>query len=597
MAAPETVHGAFAAVAAANARRAALRYCRDGRWHAMSFEVLARMVDACACALRALGVRAKDRVGIFSYNRPEWVIADLAALRAGAPVVPVAYNLTPSCIKDILDDASVKVLFVENRRLLQVFTGVRDRLRSLPLVVLFEGSGGGPGMSGECHDFAALLQQHGQAAFRDEESVSPDDPATIVYTSGTTGEPRGVVLTHRNLLSNIRSLIDRFGVSHRDSILSYLPLSHMFERTGGYYAMLFSTATISYAGDPLEAASLLPRIRPTILLVVPRVLEKAYAAALKKVESGSRARKRLVSAALHCLNVFANRRYRNERISPWLRLQRLFFDIVVGRRFRTVAGGRLRLLVSGGAPLDRQLAKTFYVLGFNIVEGYGTTETSPVISCNSVKGNTLGSVGRPLEGVEVRIADNDEILVRGPNVMAGYYNRREETAAAIDADGWFHTGDQGRFDERGNLVLTGRIKEIIITSYGKNIAPASPEGRIGRSTWVDQVMVYGDRQKFLVALIVPERSSVERHAREKGLPVLSYEELLRREEILLLYQRIVDEACADLPSYERVRKSALLAEGFTLDNGLLTPTLKLRRKKVAEKHEGIIRSLYESAPA
>jgi long-chain acyl-CoA synthetase len=331
---------------------------------------------------------------------------------------------------------------------------------------------------------------------------------------------------------------------------------------------------------------------PTVLIAVPRVLEKAYASARARIEGDSRVRKALVLDAIRTLNERANRRYRGERVPPHLSIRSAFLDRLVASRFRAAAGGRLRLVVSGGASLNREITKVMFVVGFNVVEGYGMTEASPVIACNPIEEIRIGTVGRPLPGVEVRIGQSEEILVRGPNVMKGYLNRPEETTEALDGDGWLHTGDQGALDEEGYLSITGRLKDLIVTSYGKNVSPRPIEDRMAKSRYISQVMVYGDNRKHLVALIVPDEAALVAHAGSKEIPFSSYRELVRREEIRELIGGEIEVANADAPSFERVRGFELLAEPFTLENGMLTPTLKPRRGRISMIHESLIESIY-----
>jgi long-chain acyl-CoA synthetase len=401
------------------------------------------------------------------------------------------------------------------------------------------------------------------------------------------------VLTHGNIVSNAVAAMKRFRFTEDDVILSYLPLCHMFERTCGYYTFLFTGARIAYAQDLSTIVDDIQLVRPTILIAVPRIIEKVYEAVEKRVQESTVIRRKLIAAALGSLNEYANRIYQGEKISAALRLKHAFYQRLVASKFRMIAGGKLRLLVSGGAPLDRKIEKTLHILGFNIIQGYGLTETSPVATCRSVEDNQLGTVGKPLDGVEVRIGADDEILVRGPNVMKGYFQKPEETKAAIDTEGWFHTGDQGRFDFGGNLIITGRIKELMVTSYGKNVAPVPIEKRIAQSPYVEQSVLIGDRQKYVTALIVPRKEMVERYAEERGIQADDYRALLRKPAIKDLFAEEIAGVTAELPVFEQVKEFTLLPETFTVENGLLTPTLKVRRKKVLERYCHEIENMYE----
>ncbi len=605
---PESINEAFCRAASLHANKPVLmRRDERGVYRAITFAELARSVDGLARSLRKLGLRPGDRVAILARNCPEWVVTDLAALKSCAIVVPLYTTLSPAAIRYIISDSGSSFVFAGDGKFFAVVDSLRRELDSVREVVVFEPSGIEPGrvftsfwpLVEEGRKDAAGSERPGRApggAGGGSDSSWPpatlDDAATIVYTSGTTGEPKGVVLSHGNILSNVVCSIERFGLSPRDRYLSFLQLSHMFERTGGYYATLLAGVPIAYAEDITTIVEDAQKIRPTCLIVVPRILEKAYEAAQGKVAESPPFRRRLVRAAILNLNRRVNLRYGGRRIPVALSLKCLFYDRVVARRFRKIAGGKLRFMVSGGAPLDRRLAKTLLALGFNLFEGYGLTETSPSVCCTSFGDNRLGTVGKPYDGVELRIGENSEVLVRGPNVMKGYFNKPNDTARAIDADGWFHTGDQGRLDGSDNLIITGRIKELIVTSYGKNVAPVPTETAIKQSDYVEDVMLHGDREKYVVAVVVAQKDAVERYARENGVKAAGYEELLKEEAIRALISSEIEKATVNCSPYEKVKAFTLVSEGFTLANGLITPTLKLRREKVRERYHDAIEEMY-----
>jgi long-chain acyl-CoA synthetase len=588
-----SIYAAFSESVSRHSDKTALMY-KDGtgRYAGMTYGELDELSGDLSESLRALGVGKGDRVGIISYHGPEWVLSDLAALKLGAAIVPIYHTLTPSAMSYILKDAGCRIVFVENPLMLAAVDSVRDDLPALEHAVMFEDEG-------ECRRETCLyvkdLIESGRkmaGAEGERTRISPDDIATIVYTSGTTGDPKGVMLSHGNITSNALAVAARFGIDSADTFLSFLPLCHMLERTCGYYAMLFSGVTIAYAGDLTTIVEDVLTIRPTVLIVVPRIVEKIYEAVEKKVLESSVLRRRMVYEAIRVLNERVNREYRGERVSLTLKAAAALADRLVASRFRMIAGGRVRLLVSGGAPLDRSLAKTLLVLGFNILEGYGLTEASPVVATAIPGDNRLGTVGRPLDGVEIGFGDDDEILVRGPNVMQGYLGRPEETAGTINAEGWLHTGDQGKFDGHGNLLITGRIKELIVTSYGKNVAPVPIEAEIAKSPYIDQALLYGDNRKYITALIVPEKCAIEEYAAGRGLIAPGYEELLKSEAIRDLISTEVDKATVRFARYEKVKAFVLLPESFTVANKLMTPTLKLRRKLVIERYRDMIEAMY-----
>lgn len=586
-----SIYEQFSRTVLLHPRRPCLRYKGEKKKYvSLAYAEVDGSVKRVAHSLRKLGAVKGDTIGIFSQNRPEWALSDLAVMKLGAVVVPVYPTLPSAQVAYIVRDSGMKMIFVENVELLALVDEIRPACSSLEKVILFDDSGVAADRG--CVTLRSLEGDELEEP-QDTEAVSGSDVATIVYTSGTTGEPKGVVLTHGNIVSNALSIIQRCRVTHQDRFLSFLPLSHMFERTCGHYAMLLAGASIAYAEDLSTVAMDVKTVRPTILLAVPRVIEKAYDAAVKAIERRSPFKRHLVSAALHSLNRYVNLQYKKEKISLLLRVKCAIFGMLVASSFRNIAGGKLRVIASGGAPLDFRMAKALHIVGFHIVEGYGLTETSPIVCCDTPDDVTLGTVGNPLDGIEVMIGRDDEILVRGPNVMKGYLNKPEETARAIDSDGWFHTGDQGRFDRNGKLVITGRIKELIVTSYGKKVPTAPIEAMLMKSTFIMQALLHGNNRKHLVALIVPDREAIEAFAGKSNLVFETYAELLSREQIKDLVRDEVEKATESLASYEKVKGFVLVPEEFTVANGLLTPSLKLRKKKVEEKYKDEISALYE----
>jgi long-chain acyl-CoA synthetase len=570
----------------------ALMHKVGGAFVEMSYRDLLRDVDTVAANLWSRGLRKGDSIGIFSGNRPEWVIVDLAAMKLGCVVVPIHPSSTASFLGYVAIDSRIKMLFVENETLLTVVHSIPGYLKPFKIIALFDDIITRNGS--DVRTFSQLRSIRPQSD-RPPDDVAGSDIASIVYTSGTTGEPKGVMLTHNNIVSNAIAVQKRFVVTSEDVVVSYLPLSHMFERTCGYYAILFAGGTIVYAERPSTVAEDIKTVRPTIFLAVPSVIEKAYHRVAGEIRGGSAFRRFMIAGAIRLLNAHANRRYKSARVPLLLSAISFICNRYVALKFRQLAGGRLRVVASGGAPLDRKIAKLYHILGFNIVEGYGLTETSPIVACHSLNDRVLGTVGKPLDGVEVRIGQHDEVLVRGPNVMLGYLNRSADTSRTIDADGWFHTGDRGRFDPRGNLIITGRIKEIIVTSNGEKVAPAAIEARLTGSRYIDQAVLFGNRKQFIVALIVPDREQVERFARGHRMAETEYAQVLRTQVIRDLIARQVDISTLDVPPHEKVRAFCLLPDAFTVENGLLTLTQKLRRNKIEELYSEFINELYESA--
>jgi long-chain acyl-CoA synthetase len=570
--------------------KTSLMYKKNERYVDIKYKELQNYVEAVSDRWSELGIKKGTPVAIFSYNRPEWVIADLAVLRLGGIVVPIYHTLPDCLVKYIINDSKTELLFVENAQLFSLVKKVRNEMPSLKNIVVFDYRG----IAGE-EDFIKFdeLKMKSSKATPKFPDVLESDIATYVYTSGTTAEPKGVMLTHENILSNVFTAIKQFKVNEKDVLASFLPLCHMFERTGGYYTMLIGGAAIGYVENLSTIAKDIKMIRPTVLITVPRLLEKVYEEVTKKVEAGSFIQKKLVRNATRNLIQYTNLKDRKRKISLWLKFKRWFFNRVVGTKFRKLAGGRVRLIVTGSAAMNKKIGKLYSIFGFNIVEGYGLTETAPVVCVNRIEDNRFGTVGKPFNQVIVKIGDNDEILVKGPNLMIGYLNKPEETAKAIDNEGWFHTGDQGRFDNYGNLIITGRIKELIVTSYGKNIAPVPIEQKLSESKFIEQIMLYGDKKKCIIALIVPNQKFIENYAKENSITFNNYVELLQEEEVKKVICNEIKTSNLCLAPYEQVKSFALLAEPFTIENGLLTPTFKVRRNEIVKKYRDLIESLYK----
>jgi long-chain acyl-CoA synthetase len=595
---PDTIYACFADVVRKFADRTVLMRKVKGVYEGITYAELSETVDALAAGLAERGVKPGDKVGIYSYNRPEWVATDLAVAKLGAVLIPVYHTLGPDAIRYILNDAGVTHLIVESAQLLANITRILPEVPPLRDVVTIFGQ--------ECQSRAGKqllcfeeLRKAGAEALEKNpklgEAYQPktDDLFTVCYTSGTTGEPKGAMLSHRNILSNVQTLIPLFNINENDVLLSFLPLCHMFERTGGYYSVIMAGGSIGYAESLQTIREDVQLVKPTVMIVLPRVLEKVYNAVQEKILTGPALPRMLMIATLRTYGRYARLKAGKQSVPLWLGFKHWLLGLLVVKKLKQLGGGRLRLIVSGGAPLDRRLARVYRALGFNLLEGYGLTETSPA-ACVAVPGQErVGTVGRPLAGVEVRIGPNDEVLIRGPNVMMGYLNKPKETAEAIDTEGWFHSGDQGKFDPEGNLIITGRIKELIVNSYGKNIPPVPVELAIGKSEYVEQILVHGDRRPYLAALVVPSRLALEAFAREKGIAFKKYTDVLDHPEVLKLYGEEIKKALAGFAQYEQVRRFRLIPDQFTVENGLLTPTLKLRRPQVTAAYQKELDGMYE----
>lgn len=577
-----------------------LRFKRDGEWRSLSFGEVARRVRELALGLHSLGLQSGDRVAIWSENRPEWNLSDLATLAIGAVDVPVYSTQARGQVEYILADAGVKTIFVSSSFLTDAIA-IKDSIPSLERVICFDN------LPDDISDESVIqiesIVKEGRAVFGEKpdlyetlwRAAKPDDLATLIYTSGTTGNPKGVMLTHRNLTANVMNSyrclkLDRV----RDLALTYLPFSHIFERAV-WYLYIQCGAVVAYAESIDKVADNLKEIRPTAMTSVPRMFEKIYTKILERGIASGFPKKQLFLWSLEVGRKWAEKKDRGESIGFFLAIKHRIADKLVFKKLREAVGGRVRVFISGGAALAPDIDYFFAGAGLRILQGYGLTETSPVISCNTEEHNRVGTVGKVVEGVTVKIDEDGEILVKGDTVMQGYYNRPEDTEKCFTSDGWFRTGDIGHLDKDGFLVITDRKKELIKTSGGKYIAPQQIESLIKSSRFVSQVVVIGNDRKFASALVVPNMEMIRNYAGMKGIKAESEEKLLSDARIVDLIQRQIDKYTSGLSKYEKIKKVALLAEEMTIEGGELTPTLKPRRKVIDQKYAQIIERLYEES--
>lgn len=574
----------------------ALKFKRAGAWHSISHDKVYDDVRRLALGLGALGVQAGDRVAILSENRPEWLLSDFACVMNGAVSVPLYPVLPAEQIEYQLRDCEASLIFVSNDEQLAKIRELKAELPALKHVITYEQpaqSDGTMSLREVLERGESELPRHPDAEYRQRAlSTDPHDILTIIYTSGTTGRPKGVMLTHNNLASNVSDLLGAFEIGSDDVSLSVLPLCHIYERTAGHYVMFKAGVTICYAESFAATAQNLREMRPTVMTMVPRGYEKMYERVQEAAREGGRLKQRIVDWAAEVGGKRLDRRLVGQNVGPWLEFQYRLAHRLVFSKLHAQTGGRLRFFFSGGAPLSPDIARFFLSAGLTILEGYGLTETSPVIAFNTPDAFRLRSVGRPIRGVEVAIAEDGEILTRGPHVMKGYYKMPEATAEAIDSDGWFHTGDVGHLDDEGFLFITDRKKELIVTAGGKNIAPQPIENRVKINPYVNQVVMVGDRRKFPALLIVPNVEQVESWARSQQLGYDDRDELLRNEKVMEFLEDSILSPLSDLARYQRPKKIALLPAELTVEEGELTPTLKVKRRVIEEKYKVIIEELY-----
>ncbi len=573
----------------------ALNHRDEGKWHSISADAFVERVKNVALGLAATGIRPGDRVALLSENRPEWSIVDLAILSLGAINVPIYTTQAVDQVDFILSDSGTRAIFISNRRL---YKHIQPALanRQLEYLIFFDGE-----VAEDIEHGVALeqLEQKGKAhaAERPEafdaylRAVRPEDLATIIYTSGTTGEPKGVMLTHNNFMSNVLAIGKGLPIEPTDVALSVLPLSHIFERTG-FYVFCYCGVSVYYSASFDQVGENLREVAPTIMTAVPRLFEKVYHRIIKKGMAEKGYKKSVFMRSLEVGQRYGELKDKRRWISPQLRLKQSLASKLVFSKWRAGVGGRLRYFVSGGAPLSPALSYSYLAAGIPILQGYGATETC-IVCANRPGNNHVGSVGIPFEGIELKIAEDGEILIRGPNVMRGYYGQPEATAAVLK-DGWFYTGDVGHMDKEGRLYITDRKKDLFKLSNGKYVAPQLIESLLKQSEFVSQVVVVGAGRKQPVALVVPDWESLNEALAEAG-----EKEAPKDRAILAKYPaavKIVQQDIASLTSsladYERIRRVALLPNEFTIDGGELTPTLKVKRRVIDERFADVIESLY-----
>ena len=597
---PATIVEVFRRAMTLHPRPDALNYKRDGEWRSISSDDFARRVRHVALGLHALGLRRGDRAGILSESSPEWVITDLGCQFAGVVNVPIYPTLAPQQVCYIMEDSGSLLLFVQDRATHERVRGALADCAALSTVVVMTGEAGeGDGVLtlAELEARGAQIEADGAGVIEElSGAVGAEDLTTIIYTSGTTGEPKGVMLTHANVVSNLVDTSERLAFTPEDVVLSVLPLSHVFER-GAMYMYLHHGAKVYFAESLERIGDNMREVRPTLVVAVPRLFEKIFARIKEKAAEGGRVKTALLMWAVGVGRRWAHAKVWGRPVSPALALQHAVAARLVFSKWREGTGGRIRLFISGGAALPEELGLVFYGAGLPIVQGYGLTETSPVITVSAPDDNRIGTVGRPIPHVEVRIADDGEIESRGPNVMRGYYNQPEATREVFTEDGWFKTGDIGTLDAEGYLRITDRKKELFKTSGGKYVAPQPIEQRIKQSRFVNQVVLVGAGRKFAAALIVPDWEMLRSYAQHKGLDLKEPAEFCRHPRIIDLMQRQVDSVTEDLSRFERVKRVALLERELTVAGGELTPTLKVKRRVVDEKYRDVIDRLYAEARA
>lgn len=592
---PGTLAKLFFEAVAKHDKPNALQHKVNGAYQPISSRTLADRVRRVALGMRELGVKTGDHVAIFSENRPEWAIADYACVTSGVTDVPLYPNLPPEQAAYILKDSGAVAIFVSDAAQASKITQIRKIVPALKYVITFA-QASHPGAEHTLAELEALGggvddEMH-RAAYRSAaDGIRPDDVATLIYTSGTTGEPKGVMLTHDNLFSNVMASAAQVPFIGDDTGLSFLPLSHIFERMSGHYLMFHVGCSIAYAESMDTVPIDLQIVRPTLVLSVPRLYEKMYARVLENALAGGAIKSRIFFWARKVAGQWADVTLAGGTPGGLLAMKYRLAQKLVFSKLKARTGGQLRYFVSGGAPLSPEINKFFYAAGLVILEGYGLTETSPVIAVNTPKAFRIGTVGRPVPGVEVTIAPDGEVLTLGPHVMKGYYNKPDATREALDADGWFHTGDIGELHD-GFLSITDRKKDIIVTAGGKKVAPQPIENAIKTNKYVSQAVVIGDKRKFPSVLVVPNWEQLEKYAKLKNIIWTQRSQLLEMPTIRAKMEKEVLGKLQGLARFETPKKIALLEHDFSIERGELTPTLKVKRRVIDKTYKSVIDSLY-----
>ena len=567
-------------------------YKKEGQYVPISTQEFAEKVRHFSLGLRELGLGAGDKMVIISENRPEWVISDVANLCLGGITVPLYTTLVPSQIKYIIDDSDAKIILCSQPDLWEKVWAIKAELTKVTHYISFD-----PGSPEGTLSFEDVIQKGMQAEKNNPElfekgalEVKPSDIASIIYTSGTTGLPKGVMLMHSNFVSNVVTCAPLLPFSDKDTSMSLLPLSHVFERMVEF-VYLYKGCTIGFAEGFDTVPQNLLEIRPHVMALAPRILEKFYARVMDNVLASSGLKRKIFYWALKVGRKYSQRRLNNQPISGFLNFKRNLASKLVYSKIIARTGGRVRFFVSGSAPLSKDIAEFFYAMGLVVLEGYGLTETSPVVSVNTFDKLRFGSVGPPIPGVEVKIADDGEILTKGPHVMKAYYKREEATQEVFDGD-WFRTGDIGHIDEDGFLVITDRKKDIIVTSGGKNVAPQPIENILKTNPYIDNVVVIGDKRKFISALVIPNFEKLEEYAKSNNIAFETMSDLVKDERIQSFIEAEIDRSTPNLASYEKIKKISLMDKDFELEKGEITPTLKVKRNIIEERYNNVIDSMY-----
>jgi long-chain acyl-CoA synthetase len=572
--------------------RTLLKQKRDTVWRDFSWSEISDAAGKLRAGLIRMGIKPGDRVAILSDNSPQWVIVDQAVLGLGAVTTPLYTTSGAEEHRHVLGDSGARIVAANSDDMVKKVIDLGGSLPGLEGIIALHPGAQEQAASNGAPRVMTLASASGDSAAPVSEGKR-EDLATLIYTSGTTGASKGVMLTHGNLLANVEDAVTVLGVNEGDNILSFLPVAHSFERTAGYYTVVLGGGQIAYAEGLAQIPANLQEIKPRLLLVVPRLLEAIYDRVQKTVRSGPPLRQKLFNLAIETGMRATEYRHSGKPMPPLLAMQMAIYRKLVFHRIVSIFGGRLRYLISGGAPLPTEIYRFLAAAEVPIIEGYGLTEAAPIVSVNLLPGHAkIGTVGRRLPSVEAKTADDGELLVRGPNVMKGYFKLDKETAEAIDSDGWLHTGDVAQIDADGFIKITDRKKEIIVLSGGKNVSPAYLETKLATDPYVSQACVFGDRRKHLAALLVPNLENLQDVLKDKGLAGKPAEEIMKSPELRSFFQARLREFNKPLSDVEAIAAFTLIAQPFSQENGEMTPTMKVRRKAVQQHYRDTIDSMF-----
>jgi long-chain acyl-CoA synthetase len=580
-----------------NLNKTYIKHKIDTKFIDVNYQEVRDITENLALGFASFGVKRGDKIAIISENRPEWYYSDFAILGLGAIDVPIYPISTSDNIEYILNNSESVGIIVSTKFQLNKVLKIKSKCKNLKFVVNMsndntEGEGG-------VYTFQETLEKgkyfkiENPSHFQNNiELANENDICTIIYTSGTTGEPKGVLLTHKNILSNVKSACEVIYVSDKDTFLSFLPLSHIFERMAGYYLAFSCGATVAFAEGIEKVAQNMAEIKPTVMTGVPRLFERMYNKIKRNVEKQPEKKQKIFEWAVSVGQEYAEQKRGGNSIPLMLSLKHALAEKLVFKKLKEVTGGNLRFFISGGAALARELGVFFEAVGILVLEGYGLTESSPVITVNRENDYKFGSVGKTVPGVEVKIAKDGEILAYGPNIMQGYYKKKKETNEVIK-DGWLHTGDIGVFDAEGFLIITDRKKSLFKTSGGKYVAPTPIENLFLGSKYIDQFIIIGDKRMFISALVVPDFEALREYADAHRISYKTNEDLIKLKQIEEMMEKDFSQFQKQLASYEKIRKFTLLERPFSIENGEMTPSLKLKRKVIEERYKDLIEDMYK----